>query len=396
MPTTSKCASRFRRFIFRTLPGLTGFVVFSAALSSAQTPSTQVNASAPRRTSSGPIQAQGAEPAVPPDPLELVTGDAQPVQNAEQRAAVVRRLSSAIAFSNVRAYPYDRRTAFNAFGSTSSDGAWQLEDTSPGGNLYRWTAQGPSYSAINLYVDQMLYSSEPLGAIPLRLAQVRTAIFFTRPVVGPRATLRTFAAEFNGSAVMCILLSHMGAAKGATGGRRWVESEYCIDNASSALITYSVAPGLYTLYDYSRAIHFHDRLIPNKFTITEAGHTVIEAQTVSVSDPSEDASLFQPAGLAQVGVGPLMTPAWNLRTAATSSMVPAGSEDVVIVHGLRSVSGEFTGLELVASSNSALNQSALEMASKWSGSAISEDVEPGATPQSHEVLVTVTFVSGRN
>src|SRR5579875_285590 len=241
MPATSKCSSTVGRLIHRTVLQMAALIlIVSVALSFAQTPSAQINAPGMARAP----QAQSAEPAVPADPLELVTGDAEAVQNPEQRATVVKLLSNAITLSNVRAYPYDRKTIFNTFGSSSSDGAWQLEDTSPGSNLYRWTAQGPSYSAVNLYVDQMLYSTETSGAIPLRLAQARTAIFFIRPVVGPRATLRTAAATFSGSAATCILLSHMGAARGATGGRRWNEAEYCIDNASGALITYSAVPGL--------------------------------------------------------------------------------------------------------------------------------------------------------
>lgn len=344
----------------------------------------------------GPISPRLTEPPVPPDPLELVTGDAQPVQNAEQRASVVKLLLNAFAISNVRAYPYHRRTSFNAFGSTSSDGTWQLEDMSPGPNLYRWTAQGSSYSVTNLYLNQILYSTEPSGAIPLRLAQVRTAIFFTRPVAGPRATLRTFPAEFNGSALTCVLLSHRGAAKGASGGRSWRESESCIDNASGALVTYSAVPGLYTAYDYSQAIHFHDRLIPNKFTITEAGHTIIEAQTVSVSDPPKDPSLFQPGGLAQVGTGSLMSAPWPFRSVVPTPTVPPGSTQIVTLHGLQSASGQITGLELLASSNTALNQSALEMASNSSERDPADELEPGATPQSHEILYTVVFVPAQN
>ena len=83
------------------------------------------------------------EPPVPSDPLELVTGDAQPVQTPEQRQAATNLLQTARAASNVRAQPYDLKTTFTAFGSSSSDGNWTLEDTSPSGKIYRWTAQGP-------------------------------------------------------------------------------------------------------------------------------------------------------------------------------------------------------------------------------------------------------------
>jgi hypothetical protein len=375
------------------LPELAAAIILCSVSSFAQI-SADKNATPQKlRRGSAPLEQLGPEPAVPPDPLELVTADAQPPQNAEQRASVIHLLSNAFALSNVRPYPYHRRTSFNAYGSTPSDGAWQLEDMSSGGGLYRWTAQGPSYSVTNLYVDQVLYSTQASGAIPLRLAQVRTAMFFTRPVLGPRATLRTAPAQLNGSALTCVLLSHMGAAKGATGGRHWSESEWCIDNGSGALVTQSPLPGLYTAYDYSQAIHFHDLLIPNKFTITEAGRAIIEAQTVSVSDPPNDPSLFEPAGLAQVGAGSLMSAPWSFRSIVPSASVAPGSTQIVTLHGVQSASGEISSVEILASSNPALNQSALEEASQFTGRE-PDDPEPGATPQSHQVLFTIVFVPG--
>jgi len=147
-----------------------------------------------------------AQPPVPGDPLELVSGDAQPVQDAEQRAAATHLLTRARALSNVRVYPYDLKTTFVSSGASA--GSWSLEDTSPAREVYRWTAQGPSYSAINLHSNQLVYSNQPAGAMPLRLAQVRTAIFFMYPAAGPYASLRTAAGSLNGAEVSCVLVSH--------------------------------------------------------------------------------------------------------------------------------------------------------------------------------------------
>lgn len=74
-----------------------------------------------------------AEPAVPPDPLELVTGNAQPVQDVGQRAEIINLLLNAHRLSNVRAQPYDLKTTFTASGSSASSGVWQLEDMSAAG-----------------------------------------------------------------------------------------------------------------------------------------------------------------------------------------------------------------------------------------------------------------------
>jgi hypothetical protein len=92
-------------------------------------------------------------PSVPADPLEIVTGSAQPVQNADQRAAATALLTKARELSNVRAQPYDLRTSFTSSGGLPSDGSWTLEDMSPGRGIYRWTARGPGYAGVNLYTN---------------------------------------------------------------------------------------------------------------------------------------------------------------------------------------------------------------------------------------------------
>jgi hypothetical protein len=78
------------------------------------------------------------QPPVPNDPLELVAGDAQPVRDAERRAAATGLPKRAQELSNVRAYAYDLKTTFVSSGA--SQGSWSLEDTSPLHGVYRWTA----------------------------------------------------------------------------------------------------------------------------------------------------------------------------------------------------------------------------------------------------------------
>src|SRR6202162_5340452 len=219
-----------------------------------------------------------AQPPVPSDPLELVTGNAQPVQDVTQRAEIINLLLNAHRHSNVRAQPYDLKTTFTASGSSASNGMWQLEDMWSGG-AYRWTAQGPNYSAVNLQSNRIMYSNQPANSLPLRLLQVREAIFYSEPMLGPRASLRTATGNINGVDVVCALISHNAPTPGQTGGRRWDEEEYCVDPKAGTLMTYSLAPGLYVQYDYSKALRFHGKLIANKFTITQAGQTVVEAQT---------------------------------------------------------------------------------------------------------------------
>jgi len=342
-------------------------------------------------------------PAVPTDPLDPVTGSAQPVQNAEQRAAVVTLLQKAHDLSNVRAQPYDLKTTFVTNGGLPSDGSWTLQDTSPGRGLYRWTAQGPNYAAVNLYTNgtqNMVYSNQPSRVLPLRLIQVREAIFFNFAQFGTQAPFRTAAGYVNGAAQTCVLIGKGARNQTSNGSRGWDDSEYCVDANTGLLTTYSPAPGLYIHYDYSNAFKFHDTTIPGAFTISQAGRVVITAKTESVSDPGDPKSaLFDPAGMTAIGVGRDMTPAVNMRTMAPpdfNSLRTAKNLAVqeVVLHGSLSPDGHLSETELLASSDASLNQKALDQANQFGktiGSAMQG--EPGVTPQSHEIIFTVEFVT---
>jgi hypothetical protein len=335
---------------------------------------------------------QVTEPPVPSDPLELITGDAQPVTDVNQRAEIIDLLVHAHQRSNVRAQPYDLKTTFSVSGPLST-GQWQLEDTSPGAELYRWTAQGPGYSAINLNVSRIFYSTQPATSLPLRLIQVREAILKSEAVVGPRATLRTANASLDGVDLVCALIAHNAIAPAGSGGRQWEEQEYCVDPKAGTLITYSEAPGLYFHYDYSKALQFHGKLIPNGFTITQAGQTVVEAQTESVSDPVNNPEAFQTTGLNQIGVGATMSSAWQYRVRLPlPGAAPGAPAQVVELHALQSPGGQVSDVELLASSDAALNEAAIAFAAKWQGGMMGQEPQAGATPQSHEVVMTIEYV----
>ena len=336
------------------------------------------------------------EPPVPSDPLELIAGNAQPVTAVNQRAEIINLLVHAHQRSNVRAQPYDLKTSFTVSGPLSS-GRWQLEDTSPASELYRWTVQGPAYSSVNLNISRVFYSTQPATGLPLRLIQVREAIFKTKPVVGPRATLRTANASLDGVDLVCALIAHNALAPAGTGGRQWEEQEYCVDPKAGTLITYSAAPGLYFHYDYSQALQFHGKLIPNAFTITQAGQTVVEAETESVTDPVDNPEAFQTAGLNQIGVGAIMSPAWQYRVRLPlPGAAPGSPAQVVELHAVQSPTGEVGDIELLASSDAALNEAAIAFAAKWQGGMMGQEPQTGATPQSHEVVMTIEYVGSAN
>ena len=97
--------------------------------------------------------------------------------------------------------------------------------------------------------------------------------------------MRTATGSLNGAEQRCVLIAFGAGDRSFTGGRNWEESEYCVDSQSGLLTVYSPVPGLYVRYDYSSGIRFHDKFIPTGFTISEAGQTVVEARTLSVTDP---------------------------------------------------------------------------------------------------------------
>lgn len=332
------------------------------------------------------------EPAVPADPLELVSGDAQTVQTPEQRQAATTLLRNARAASNIRAQPYDLKTTFTTFGSSSSDGSWTLEDTSPAREIYRWTAQGPGYSAVNLYDHQLLYSNQPSSAIPLRLTQVREALFFVYPGIGPYMSLRTTDANLNGVPLHCVLTAPGFAGRTFSGGRNWEESEYCVDANSGLLVIYSAVPGVYVHYDYTNAIRFHGKTIAGAFTITEAGRPILEARTENVTDPTGlSPTLFQPAGLTATGLGALMTAAARVRSMIGPGPLPPNGNmavNLVAVHGVAAPDGRLSETEVLASSDPSLNQAALDRATHWQ---MLRQTQAGTTPQSHEVIFLFEF-----
>jgi len=358
--------------------------VASQSLVSAQTPKPT---SAPGKFISPWVSA--AQPNVPTDPLEVV-GSAEPVQDVAQRAAAINLLNNAQFLSNVRRGPYDLKTHF-----TSAEGTWQVEDSSLGRNTYRWTVQGPSYSAVNLFLNRVIYSNQPATGIPLRLAQMHSAIFAHHPIYGPHAALRMANGNLNGTKVTCVLGAHLFNAQPAAGPRRWEEYESCIDPLSGRLMSYSPAPGMYVIYDYSNARHLGNVTFPDKFTITEAGQTVVEAQVDSLTQPvTADASIYTPAGLTALGVGFPLTAPWRMQDiefGGTANPNMAKGQ-FVVVRGMISPDGSVTDAEVLASSNPDLNQRALQRATQPRRIAPPDD-QNGATPQSHEAFFTTLFLT---
>jgi hypothetical protein len=232
----------------------------------------------------------------------------------------------------------------------------------------------------------------------LRLEQVREALFFVYQLPGPQASIRTATGYLNGVQQNCFLIAYGFRGPALTGARDWQEAEFCADAATGLLTTYSPAPGLFVHYDYSSAISFHGKAIAGAFTITEGGRPVIEARTLSVTDPPDPKNpIFDSAGLISLGVGRVMTPASRVLGMATSGYGGRGPTpmanaaiQVVTLHGNAGPDGKLTEVGILASSDPSVNQAALDRTANWGTGNRSQ---PGATAQSNEVFFTWEFVN---
>ncbi len=336
--------------------------------------------------------------AVPYDQSEPVTGGAQLVTTPEDRAQTLQLLRDAFMLSNLRRRPYDWKTSFTSYGSSTSDGRWILEDISPNGHTYRWTAQGPNFSGVFLAVNRLLYSNQAGGAMPLRLAQVRLAMWaqFFRPI-GQYAALRVATGNLNGAAVRCVLV-----ARGVAGnrqpqfpdGRSFADIEYCVDPQSGLLDSYSPYPGLYIRYDYANAIHFHQLVVPDGFTILENGQAIIQARTDSVTDaPTGTSNLFSTDGLNAIGVGqliatPMVVHGFDFTTAVAEGSAPR----VVTLHGMLSPDGHLSEVEILASTDPSIDAHAIQHASHIPAVRDQSKPQPGESPHAREAVFTFEFL----
>jgi len=148
---------------------------------------------------------------------------------------------------------------------------------------------GPNYSAINLYPESAangLHGNQASGILPLRLIQVRSAIFYVFPRVGPQASIRTATGTLNGAQQNCVLIVAGAGKRVFTGGRNWEESKYCVDAQRGPLNQYSPSPGLFVRYDYSSGIRFHDKFIPTVHGNLAGDGALSEVEILASSNPA--------------------------------------------------------------------------------------------------------------
>jgi len=288
--------------------------------------------------------------AIPGDPLELATGQIQVADASAGREAILQLLGRARQSYALQSAgrAYDLKVSFTASsgGATDYDGAWQMEDVFDPQQGLRWTAQAAAgYTTTQIFVNKTSYGDGTANIIPLRLQEARAALLDPLPSLAnaDRDLIRTSAATFNGAPVTCILLSGSRSAPTVTPGRRWEESEECIDPQSGLLRVHSQVPGRYYAYDYSNAPQLGSCVMPRKVTVTEAGKIVSQISVDSLKEISAaDPSLFVPTE-AMKARGPAIAMGGALKISRFAGRGPFSSNVTVYpvcVFGLVTASGQ--------------------------------------------------------
>lgn len=335
---------------------------------------------------------------IPNDPLELVTGPINAV-DAPARAAALRLLDRARNSYALRSagQGYDLKVTFtvNSGGQTEYDGAWEMEDVFDPSQGLRWTAKSSAaYSITRISSNGMFYGEETASHIPLRLQEARAALFDPIPSSKSieHASIRTSNTVFNDTQLTCVLLSDSAETAGAAPGRRWDETEECIDPQTGLLQTHSQVPGRYYAYEYSNGPQLAGHVLPRKITVTEAGETVTEMSIDSLTEVrSADPSLFVPTQEMKArGRAIAMAGAQKVsRVLGRGTFAPSLEPHVVCVFGVATPSGQLVEAHSLQPSDPN-SQLAVDAAKKMS---FIRRAPEGLYPEQHFVFVIEKFVS---
>jgi len=303
---------------------------------------------------------------VPGDPLELATGPATIADTPEKRTAILNLLERARQNNNLHVVgmnPFDLKASFNSSGSAGNSGPGVLEENWLSGATWRWSEHLGTYSQLRIFRNGVAYDSNPGTYQPLRLQMVRQAIFW--PVAGnfANAVIRVAESSWNGKGVTCALIAGPRARASQETGRQWIEEEFCIDPATGFLQTYSIAPGIYDVYDYSSAFEFHGHSIARRITIVENSIPVATVELNEIKDlNTADASLFRPTADMK-GPGIMLGPPIRFPQLAKDNLhAPAnGVVQPIIVHAALDVSGKVLEAEALQTSDPALSEAALNL-----------------------------------
>lgn len=285
--------------------------------------------------------------------------------------------------------PFDIKVSLNSLGKDAhNQGYGELEEVWVNGSTWRWSARLGDYSQFRIFYNGAAYDEKPRGHIPLRLQMVRNAVFW--PIGGDfeAAVLRMATAKWQGSDVARLLISRRDDPSSDISGRRWEESEYCIDPKTGLLRTHSEAPGIYSAFDDDGGFRFHGRTLPRQITIVEGGATVLQIHVDRIQDANRDLNQFVPTHeMLAKGPGPIMVGPFRFPEFVAAPADYTGEIKPAIVHAILDQKGKVLDAEVVQSSDPALSGAALAVV--WHSSypsAMRDD-----RPLQREAFINVKF-----
>jgi hypothetical protein len=300
-----------------------------------------------------------------------------------------------------------------------------MEEAWANGKSWRWSAHLADYSQERVFADGSAYDAKSPGPIPLRLQMVRNAIFNAVPAFESQGLMRVASAKWEGVDLLCVLLSRPGNDPTPTPGRRWVETEHCVDPQTGLLHLWSEAPGIYVVYNYANSVHFHAKTVAAEISVVEGGTQVLDIRVQSLQDGSGDPAALKPTPqMLANGPGTLMTrvlrfpqtiviPQSNMRAQfqsrsiqATSVTVPEAATpreataesavkvnvEPVIVHAIIDEHGKVIDAEALQNTNPTLSDAALNFVRK----STYPHQAPGTVPRQREAFINVRFVNFAN
>jgi hypothetical protein len=334
---------------------------------------------------------------LPGDPLEMATGTTMVIDTPQKRLPILKLLQRARQNSALHmpdGAPYTLRASFNSSGQSRFVGPGELEEAWASGQSWRWSAHLGGFSQSRIFYKHAAYDANPATPMPMRLKMVRSAIFSPLPMSFEAGLMRIASAKWNGNDLMCILLSSVMNDPTPTPGRRWVETEYCLDPKTALLQIWSEAPGIYVVYDYNGATQFHGRTLPKQISIIEGGNPVLEIQIEGIHDGAGNPALLVPipqmtAQMIEDGPGAIMSKPFRFPQAGGGTPeVAEGTVQPIIVHAIIDEKGKVVEAEALPTVNASLNNSALQLVEKT--------VYPpqrGLMPTEREAFINVRYES---
>jgi hypothetical protein len=336
---------------------------------------------------------------VPGDPLELAAGQVPVAATNETRPAALNLLARArdnfLLRSTGQGYDLKINFQVDSQGQTNFDGAWELEDLYIPRQGLRWTAKAAAgYAITGIASKGELYGEGTSNVVPLRLEEARGILLHPLPSAdyANRESIRTAQAKYNGVPVTCVLLSNSTRTETPGMGRRWDESEECIDPESGLLQIHSEVPGRYVAYDYANAPGFGGHTLPRTVTVTEAGRIVSKISVEQLQEmPSAEPALFTPTETMRAkGRSIEMTSATKVtRVHGKPPFTSAMSVRVVCVFGIVTPTGQLVEAHSLQPSDPN-SEVALEDAKQID---FTPSTPNGAQPRQHFVFVIEKFVS---